>query len=163
MTLILPTRDELRAARPRRSLRTFVIDAWPIREPGTPFRRNWHIDAICEHLEAVSRGELNRLIINIPPRHMKSLAVTVLWPTWEWLTHPERRFLFSSYAQALSTRDSLKCRRLVTQPGFSDPRAGLGAHAHPAGRLHGRRFAGGPHAGQGAVGAHRRPVDQATV
>ena len=41
------------------------------------------------------------LIIKIPPRHMKSLAVTVFWPMWEWLTHPERRFLFSSYAQML--------------------------------------------------------------
>ena len=87
-----------------------------------PFLSNWHIDAICEHLEAITRGELNRLIINIPPRHMKSLAVTVFWPMWEWLSHPERRFLFSSYAQFLSTRDSLKCRRLIQLPGFEDPR-----------------------------------------
>ena len=58
MTLTLPTRDELRAERLRRSLRAFVEDAWPILEPGTEFRLNWHIDAICEHLEAVTRGEL---------------------------------------------------------------------------------------------------------
>jgi hypothetical protein len=40
---------------------------------------------------------LNRLIVNIPPRHMKSLAVTVFWPCWEWLTRPETRWLFASY------------------------------------------------------------------
>src|SRR5829696_1119938 len=107
----------------RRSLAAFVHEAWPVLEPGTDFVSNWHIDAICEHLEAITRGELTRVIINIPPRHMmKSLAVTVFWPCWEWLSRPETRFLFASYAQNLSTRDSLKCRRLIQLPGFEDSR-----------------------------------------
>ena len=122
MTVLVPTRDELRAERARRSLSAFVREAWPVLEPGTPFVSNWHIDAICDHLEAITAGELNRLIVNIPPRHMKSLAVTVFWPCWEWLTRPETRWLFASYAQGLSTRDSLKCRRLISRPGTSDPR-----------------------------------------
>jgi hypothetical protein len=122
VTLILPTRDELRAERVRRSLGAFVRAAWPILEPGTPFIGNWHIDAICAHLEAITRGELRRLIVNIPPRHMKSLAVTVFWPCWEWLRRPETRWLCASYAQALSTRDSLKCRRLISHPGTRDSR-----------------------------------------
>ena len=50
---------------------------------------------------------------------MKSLAVTVFWPCWEWLRAPEKRFLFASYAQSLSTRDSLKCRRLIESPGIT--------------------------------------------
>src|SRR5215210_3986617 len=120
--LVVPTRDELGAERMRRSLGAFVRAAWPIVEPGTPFVGNWHIDAICAHLEAITRGELSRLIVNIPPRHMKSLAVTVFWPCWEWLTRPETRWLFASYAQALSTRDSLKCRRLLERPGVHDSR-----------------------------------------
>jgi hypothetical protein len=41
------------------------------------------------------------------------LAVAVFWPTWEWTTHPARRWLFTSYARELSLRDSLKCRRLI--------------------------------------------------
>ncbi len=123
MTLLVPTRDELRCERMRRSLGAFVHEAWPVVEPGTPFVGNWHIDAICDHLEAITRGELNRLIVNIPPRHMKSLAVTVFWPCWEWLTRPETRWLFASYAQALSTRDSLKCRRLISYPGTRDGRS----------------------------------------
>ena len=120
--VLLPTRDEIAAERLYGSLRLFVEDAWPVLEPGTPFRLNWHIDAICEHLDAITAGELTRLIINIPPRHMKSLAVAVFWPCWEWLKRPESRFLFASYAQILSTRDSLKCRRLIQQRGVDDPR-----------------------------------------
>ena len=126
MTVLAPTRDELRAERARRSLRSFVAEAWPVLEPGTALVPNWHLDAICQHLEAITRGELHRLIVNIPPRHMKSLAVSVFWPCWEWLTRPETRWLFASYAQTLSTRDSLKCRRLISLPGFDDPRVPSG-------------------------------------
>ena len=114
--------DHFLAEDARRSLGVFVRMAWPVLEPGTEFISNWHIDAICEHLEAISRGELQRLIINIPPRHMKSLAVTTFWPCWEWLTRPEIRWLVASYAQTLSNRDSINCRRLITRPGFVDSR-----------------------------------------
>lgn len=51
---------------------------------------------------------------------MKSLAVSVFWPCWEWLTWPERRWLFSSYALSLSIRDSLKCRRLIQSPWYQE-------------------------------------------
>jgi predicted phage terminase large subunit-like protein len=49
---------------------------------------------------------------------MKSLAVSVFWPTWEWIGHPERRWLFASYALSLSKRDSLKCRRIIESPWY---------------------------------------------
>ena len=84
----------------------------------TPFVPGWHLDAICDHLEAVSRGHIRNLLINMPPRHMKSLAVSVFWPCWEWATWPERKWLFSSYAASLSIRDSLKCRRLIESPWY---------------------------------------------
>lgn len=114
---LVPATLEVEAERVRRSLRRFAQAAFPVVEPGTPFSDNWHIHAICEHLEAVSRREIRRLIINIPPRHMKSLLVAVMWPAWEWIDHPESKFMFVSYADALSTRDSMKCRRLLkTEP-----------------------------------------------
>lgn len=84
----------------------------------------WHLDAICEHLEAVTRGEIRNLLINMPPRHMKSLAVSVFWPVWVWLKKPEFRWLFSSYALSLSIRDSLKCRRLIESRWFQDQWSG---------------------------------------
>lgn len=74
---------------------------------------NWHIGAICEHLEAVTNGEIKRLLINIPPGHAKSLLVSVLWPAWVWTRRPSWRGLFGSYAEALALRDSIKCRALV--------------------------------------------------
>lgn len=97
----------------QQSLRSFLTAAWTIIEPSRLFIPNWHIDVICEYLEAVTRGDIRRLLINMPPRHMKSLIVSVLWPAWSWIHKPESRWLFSSYAQSLSTRDSVKCRRLV--------------------------------------------------
>ncbi len=88
---------------------------WPWIDPA-PFKDNWHIGCIAEHLEAVSAGQIRRLLINVPPRHMKSIGVSVAWPAWTWIAAPERRFLFTSYAQGLSTRDSVKCRRVIESP-----------------------------------------------
>ena len=106
------------ADREARSLCEFIRHAWPIVEPATPFIWGWHLGAIAEHLEAVTRGDVHQLLINIPPRHMKSLAVSVFWPVWEWISNPHRRWLFASYAQSLSTRDSVKCRRLIESHWF---------------------------------------------
>jgi predicted phage terminase large subunit-like protein len=89
-------------------------------EPGRGYIHGWHIDAICEHLEAVTRGEIRNLIVNMPPRHMKSLLVSVFWPTWVWTWWPQARWLFSSYADTLSTRDSLKCRRIIQSDWYQD-------------------------------------------
>src|SRR6202521_1261454 len=74
-----------------RSLREFVYQAWSIVEPSRVFIPGPHIDAIIDHLEGVSHGHIRRLLINVPPRHMKSLLVSVFWPAWEWTLHPERR------------------------------------------------------------------------
>lgn len=100
-----------------RSLRAFVKQAWHVVEQ-REFLPGWHIDAICDHLEAVSRGEIRRLCINIPPRHGKSLLVGVFWSAWTWACQPEKSFIFSSYAQALSLRDSRKFRRLILSPWY---------------------------------------------
>jgi predicted phage terminase large subunit-like protein len=101
-----------------RSLREFVRQAWPVLQPTTPFVPGWHIDALCEHLEAITYGQIRNLLINIPPRHMKSLTVSVFWPCWEWIRWPERRWLYSSYAESLSLRDSRQCRILVLSPWY---------------------------------------------
>lgn len=117
---LLPSLNQIDAELASRSLAEFSRQAWHILEPNTPLLWNWHLDAICDHLEAVSAGQIRNLLINMPPRHMKSLAVSVFWPVWEWLRDPSRRWLFSSYALSLSIRDSLKCRRLIESPWFQD-------------------------------------------
>jgi hypothetical protein len=126
---VLPSRLELRAERARRSLRAFIAEGWPLLEPGRPFSSNWHIDAIAEALEAASAQKLRRLLINIPPRHMKSLRVAVLWPAWTWLSRPERRLLYASYSERLSVSHSVLCRRLI----LAEPRRPAGGQ--PAGEL----------------------------
>jgi predicted phage terminase large subunit-like protein len=103
-----------------KALRHFIRAAWHVLEPTTSYIDGWHIDAISEHLEALTFGDIKRLIINVPPRHMKSLSACVFWPAWEWgpMNIPSSRWLFSSYAELLSTRDSLKCRRLIQSPWY---------------------------------------------
>src|SRR3954454_6064975 len=116
----LPSSAALRAEQARRSLPQFIRQAWHVVEPATPFVPGWHLDVIAEHLEAVTAGEIPSLLINIPPRHMKSLSVAVFWPAWEWATWPERRWLFSSYALSLSIRDNVKMRRLIESPWYRE-------------------------------------------
>ncbi|RLB94384.1 MAG: terminase [Deltaproteobacteria bacterium] len=102
----------------KKSLHRFAIKAWEVVEPATEFIDNWHIQLICEYLEAVSKKEIKKLVINMPPRHMKSLCVSVFWPVWEWLQNPASRFVFASYSGNLAIRDSLKCRRIIESPWF---------------------------------------------
>lgn len=106
--------DEARELkRPDYSLYEFQRRSWHVLEPETPYKDNWHIGLICEYLEAVTFREIRNLIINVPPGTMKSLLKAVNWPAWMWSFAAHLRFLFSSYDQKLSTRDSLKCRRLI--------------------------------------------------
>lgn len=100
------------------SLHEFIKQAWHVLEPATEYVDGWHIQAMCDHLEAVTNGHIRNLIINVPPRHMKSLTVSVFWPMWVWTRQPATRWLFCSYAQKLSTRDSLKRRRLLQSPWY---------------------------------------------
>jgi predicted phage terminase large subunit-like protein len=105
--------DAIEAELSRRSLRHFVTKVWPLVEPDVPFVPNWHIDRLCALLEAVSRGEVSRLLINVPPGTMKSLLVSVLWPTWEWATRSNLRYLTTSYGAHLTIRDNLRVRHIV--------------------------------------------------
>lgn len=95
------------------SLRTFVKVAWRVVEPGVPHLDGWHIDAICDHLEALAKRDIRKLVINISPRSAKSTIVSVLFPAWRWITNPQEKFLTSSYSSSLSIRDSRRCRNLI--------------------------------------------------
>lgn len=108
------------------SLTKFIEGGWRYIDP-SPYRDGWHISAIAEHLEAVARGEIRRLIINVPPRSSKSSIVSVAFPAWLWtqsdtgpLSGPHVQVLSASYANSLSIRDSVKCRRLITSPWYQE-------------------------------------------
>ena len=101
-----------------KSLHDFVKQAWHVVEPDVPFTDNWHIAAICDHLQAVSDEKIPQLLINIPPGTSKSMITGVFWPAWEWTTRPGKRFMFSSYSESLSLRDSMRARDLITSDWY---------------------------------------------
>src|SRR5262249_48659701 len=96
----------------RQSFHDFVRQAWAHVE-AAPFIGGWHVGALCEHLQAVTAGQILKLVINIPPGMGKSLITCVFWPAWEWLNNPSVRWFFASYDIRLSTRDSVRCRTLI--------------------------------------------------
>lgn len=110
------------------SLVGFVREAWPILEPSTSYVHGWHIDAIAEHLEAITWGRLlslglqNRLLVNVPPGTMKSLLISVIWPAWEWgpAGKPELRYFTTSYSDKYATRDCRKMRDLVDSEWYRE-------------------------------------------
>lgn len=88
--------------------------------PNAEFVDNWHLRALCDHLEAQSRGQLPRLVINVPPGTSKSTTVCVMWPAWEWTWQPGIQWQFGAYADTLAVRDSLRCRGLFETEWYRD-------------------------------------------
>lgn len=105
------------------SLVEFIKQAWHTIEPGAEYIHGWHIDFICEHLEAITNEvELpdgtpyNRLLINIPPGTMKSLITNVFWPCWEWgpKNAAHLRYVCAAHkVENLSARDSRRMRQMI--------------------------------------------------
>lgn len=102
------------------SLMNFTKNMWPVLEPGREMKTGWALEAICEHLEYVSRGDIIRLLINVPPGCMKSLLTNVFWLAWEWgpKNLPSNRFISSSYSEILSIRDNRKARILMANEAY---------------------------------------------
>lgn len=99
----------------KRKLSYFVKFAWRIIEPETPLIWNWHLDAVCDHVQAFLEKRLDKrnLIINVPPGSMKSTIISVMSPAWMWLHNPSWRGLFFSGNESIGLRDSMKCRDII--------------------------------------------------
>ena len=101
------------------SLYEFVKAAWTSFDPAD-FAGNWHLRDVCDHLEAVARGHIPRLLINVPPRTGKTSIVSICFVAWVWAQRqrgprmgPQVSFYYASYAEQLSLEHSLKTRRLI--------------------------------------------------
>lgn len=103
----------------RKSLKYFVQEGWHVLEPETPLVWNWHLDVLCDHLQAILEGPKRKgpwaqnLIINVPPGTMKSLLTSVFAPAWQWLRRPAWRAVYASANPRVSLRDSLRCKDLI--------------------------------------------------
>jgi len=104
---------EIKKELAKRSLLEFTRQAWSILEPGTPMKTGWVMEALCEHLEAVVRGDIKRLVINIPPGASKSRLTRVMLPLWTWTQAPWSRIIGASYALNLAERDNYYARTIL--------------------------------------------------
>jgi predicted phage terminase large subunit-like protein len=86
----------------RNELASFIQAAFGIVNPGVEYKHNFHIEAIAHCLERCRRGEIRRLIITVPPRHLKSLCVSVAYPAFLLGHDPTRRIIAASYSSELS-------------------------------------------------------------
>lgn len=104
----------------RNNFYLFIKDAWSALEgDNVPFVDNWHIQAIAEHLEACNRGDIKFLIVNMPPRCMKSSIISILLPCWIWgRGEPWKKFLCGTFSAKLSFEHSLKCRDLLNSKWY---------------------------------------------
>ena len=102
------------------NLSNFVKNAWHIVEPAEPYVHNWHMDALADHFEGVACGDLNRLLINVPPGTSKSTYASVFFPAWLWGAKgkPGQRFIGAAHEQGLATRDNRRTRQLVESDWF---------------------------------------------
>lgn len=97
----------------RRDLPIFTERVFTHVDPGAKYLHNWHIDLIAQYLLACQEGDIKRLIINIPPRHMKSISVAVAFPAWLLGHNPSEQIMCASYSQTLSESHSLNCRLVI--------------------------------------------------
>ena len=112
-------RDAVKIRKKCETLVGFVREAWHLLEPDAVYVHSWHIDAICQHLEAVTTGKINRLLINVPPGSMKSLLVSVFWPAWEWAHgFASYRYIATAFSEDATKRDNRRMRDLVASDWY---------------------------------------------
>ena len=102
----------------------FVKDAFPVMHNGDPINDNWHIELVCNKLQdaimRVARREPRKkhLLINIPPRSLKSRMATIYSTPWAWIHAPRIKVIGTSYSQDLSLEHNIKSRVLIESPWY---------------------------------------------
>ena len=104
----------------RQDLYAFIEKTFYELNPATEFRHNWHIEVIVDALEACRRGEVNRLIINVPPRSLKSICASVAFPAWLLGHEPSSQIICASYAQDLANKHAIDCRTILSSKWYQD-------------------------------------------
>ena len=97
---------------------SFAARAFRELNPRTPFWMNWHAELIAAKLAAVREGRIRRLMVCVPPRHLKSLLASVCFPAWCLGHDPSAQLLCVAYAQDLADKLSRDCRRIVASEWY---------------------------------------------
>ena len=115
--LPLASHDQLKLLRAlyRERFDAFAQAAFDIVNPSQKFEWNWHIECLTEHLMAVERGEIKSLIINLPPRNLKSFLVSIAFPAWCFARNPSYKFIVASHSlQPLAEKLNSDTRPLLS-------------------------------------------------
>ena len=94
-------------------MRYFLRRAFTIINPHITIKWNWHLDYLCDTLEQVYNGKIKRLMINIPPRYLKSVICSVAFPAWVMGRNPTKRIIVASYSKILATKHSQDTRLIM--------------------------------------------------
>src|SRR5689334_12891373 len=100
----------------RQDFATFAARCFQDLNPQTELAMNWHLEVIAAKLTAVRESKIRRLIINLPPRHLKSLMASIAFPAWCLGHDPSAQILCVSYAQDLSDKLARDCRSIMLSP-----------------------------------------------
>ena len=103
----------------RNDFRAFTEKVFATLNPGEKFVWSWYFDAVAWQLERVRRGEIKRLIINLPPRSLKSIMASVAWPAFLLGLDPSRRIICVSYSGELARKFSNDFRALIDTPWYT--------------------------------------------
>lgn len=104
----------------RESLDAYTCKSFNVLEPATNFEYNWHIGCIAEHLQAVWDGEIQYLIINMPPRTLKTHTTSVAFPSWAMGKNPSIRFMLTSFKSSLAEKMTRKTRMLMKSKWYRE-------------------------------------------
>lgn len=98
----------------------FIQNTFCELNPQTPFQHNWHIEVIAAELEKCRRGETKRLIINVPPRSLKSHGASVAFPAFLLGHSPSAQIIAVSYAQDLANKHALDSRTIMGSDWYQE-------------------------------------------
>lgn len=98
----------------RQDLSFFIQRAFAFLDPQTPYAHNWHIDLLADRLTQVAEGKIKRLIINVPPRSLKSITASVAFPAWLLGRDPAKRIISVSYGQDLANKLARDCHAVMS-------------------------------------------------
>jgi predicted phage terminase large subunit-like protein len=102
----------------RSDFATFAARCFHDLNPQADLAMGWHIEVIAAKLAAVHQGKIRRLIINLPPRHLKSHLASIAFPAWCLGHDPSLQFLCVSYAQDLADKLARDCRAVMMSPWY---------------------------------------------
>lgn len=104
----------------RDNLGAFTAKSFNVVEPTTDFEYNWHIDCIAEHLQAVWDSQITKLIINMPPRSLKTHTTSVAFPAWGLGKKPSTQFMLVSFKSSLAEKMTRKARMIMQSNWYQD-------------------------------------------